>query len=251
MSPGSEPPVERRLYGHRGAPAHFPENSLAAFERALDDGATALETDVHLTRDGHFVAIHDPDGARVAGRTERVADLDLAEVKRWQLKDPSRPDTVHRVPTLVEVMDAFPGVSLSVDLKQADPDVVEPMLELLASRSDGGRVSLCSFHDRQIDRVLALGWDGPTALSRREVAILRLAPWLARRSRYRGRTAQIPRQSGPFRLDGRSFLERCRWLGVRVDFWVVDDPADGRELLDRGARGLMSDDPGRLAHLFR
>ena len=66
-----------RLYAHRGASAHLPENSLEAFEKALADGATALELDIHRTADGHFVVAHDPHGQRMAGVAEHICTLCL------------------------------------------------------------------------------------------------------------------------------------------------------------------------------
>ncbi len=69
------PPHELRLFGHRGSSARLPENTIAAFRQALDDGATALELDVHRTADGHIVVAHDPDGLRMAGVSGRIADL--------------------------------------------------------------------------------------------------------------------------------------------------------------------------------
>jgi glycerophosphoryl diester phosphodiesterase len=53
------------------------------------------------------------------------------------------------------------------------------------------------------------------------------------------------------RLDGRWFIHRCRAMGLRVDYWVVNDPDEARELLDRGATGIITDDPARLAGVFR
>jgi len=242
---------EPRLWGHRGASAVFPENTLAAFARAIADGATALETDVHRTRDGQWVVFHDPDGVRLTANPGRIAHLTLNEVRSWRIPDPRDPSAVHRVPTLEEVLDAHPGITVSVDIKPRSHRVVASILDLLASRPDRHRVILCSFHDRHVDRLRRAGWDGPTALTRLEVAMLRVFPRVPWPERFRGRSAQIPRRSGPFPLDTRRFVERCHRVGVRVDFWVVNRPEDGRTLLARGADGLISDDPARLAHLFR
>src|SRR5215510_5737211 len=71
------------VYAHRGAPAERPENTLASFRRALELGADALETDVHLTADGAVVAIHDATGARVAGVESAISASSLAEIRAW------------------------------------------------------------------------------------------------------------------------------------------------------------------------
>jgi len=241
MTPGR---FRLRLYAHRGASARAPENSLAAFELALADGANALELDVRRTADGHFVVAHDPDGARTAGREERIADVDLDEVRRWTAGGES-------IPTLDELLDAFPGTPLSLDLKPDDPAAVAPLLDLLAAHDGEARITLASFHDHLVWQARRLGWRGRTALTRGEVAALRLAPLAVARRLVRGHAAQVPRRSGMIRLDRRGFLRRCRLLGIRADYWVVNDPAEARALLTAGATGLMTDDPARLAPIFR
>ena len=83
------------------------------------------------------------------------------------------------------------------------------------------------------------------------MALLRFLPAALARRYVAGDAAQIPTQSGPIRLDGRRFLEKCRALGIRTDYWVVNDPAEARRLLDLGATGVMSDDPALIAPVFR
>src|SRR3982751_152869 len=94
-----------RIYAHRGASLEFPENTMAAFRRAAELGADALETDVHATADGVLVTSHDPDGARIFGKPRRIADCRSEEVRSWG------------VPSLEEMVLAFPGVPINVDLK--------------------------------------------------------------------------------------------------------------------------------------
>jgi len=233
-----------RLYAHRGASAHAPENTLPAFETALADGANALELDVHRTADGHFVIAHDPDGARTAGCDERIAEVNLDEVRRWTPGGES-------IPTLTEFLQAFPDTPLSIDLKPNDPAAVEPLLNVLSSHNGEARVTVASFHDRLVWQVRRLGWQGRTALTRSEVAVLRLAPLALAKRFIRGHAAQVPLRSGVIRLDRRGFLDRCRRLGIRADYWVVNDPHEARTLLAAGATGLMSDDPALLAPVFR
>src|SRR5439155_9830985 len=80
-------------------------NTMPAFRRALELGADALETDVHATRDGVLVVSHDPDGERVFGQRRLIADCTFAEVSAWGM------------PSFEELVKAFPGVPLNVDLK--------------------------------------------------------------------------------------------------------------------------------------
>jgi glycerophosphoryl diester phosphodiesterase len=241
---------ELRLYAHRGASAHLPENSLEAFEKALADGATALELDIHRTADGHFVVSHDPDGRRTAGTPDVIRDVDLARIKRWRIRRTGH-TAVFEVPTLDEVLAAFPGVPMSIDHKPGDDSAVPHLLEVLARHGAEEGVTLASFSRRVVDRIRALGYTGRTALTRPEVACLRFLPTGLARRLVAGDAAQIPTHSGPIRLDGGRFLEKCGKLGIRSDFWVVNDPARARELLAAGATGIMTDDPALIAPVFR
>lgn len=244
-----------RLYAHRGASAHLPENTLAAFARGLADGANALELDLHRTRDGHFVVCHDPDGRRMAGVPDRISGLTLAEVKGWDAgrgfvaADGGRSEVGrgHTVPTFAEVLEAFPGVPLSVDLKPDAPWVAPELVELVARHGAERSVTLASFSDRVVAAVRACGYPGPTALTRREVGLLWLLPASLLRGLIFGVAAHVPPRTHRLRLDTDAFLSRCRRLGLRTEYWTVNDPEVALALVRRGATGIMTDDPARIA----
>jgi len=241
-----------RLYGHRGAPAHLPENTLPAFEKALADGANSLEIDVHPTSDGHFVVAHDPDGERMAGVSEQIRTSTLDQVKKWNVAIGMGRQGLphHTVPSLAETLDAFPDVPMSIDLKPDDPDAVTPLLEVVARHGDKDRVTLASFSTRVVRKIRRLGYPGRTTLSKSEVAVLRFLPGALAKRYIEGDAAHIPVVHNGIRLDGRRFIARCRALGLRVDYWVVDDPEEARRLLELGATGIMSDDPALIAPVF-
>jgi glycerophosphoryl diester phosphodiesterase len=88
-----------------------PENTLAAFSRATALGLTHLETDVQTTRDGHVVCFHDATLRRVTGAAGRVADLDLADLRRLRVHG------TETIPTLAEAMASFPAACFAIDLK--------------------------------------------------------------------------------------------------------------------------------------
>jgi glycerophosphoryl diester phosphodiesterase len=249
-----------RLYAHRGASAEAPENTLPAFERALAIGVDALELDVHQTRDGHPVVSHDPTAARMAGRPVAWKQLDLAEARRLDLgwgfvaPDGSRPFAGRgvRIPTFDELLAELPAeVVLNVDLKQATPSMVPAMLEVIRRRRAAHRVVLASFHYRTLLEVRRRGYPGPTALSQPEVmAVLGTPRALLARLPYLGTCAQVPVRAGPIVLAGPRFLARCHGLGMRVDFWTINDPGEARRLLALGADGIMTDDPAAIAPVF-
>lgn len=108
------------VIAHRGASAYEPENTLRAFQRAIEMGATMIELDVHVSRDGFPVIMHDADVARTTDGTGRLGDLSLAEIQRLDAGQGER------VPTLEQVIDLVRGrAQLYVELKgQQTPAVV-------------------------------------------------------------------------------------------------------------------------------
>ena len=249
------------LYGHRGAAGVAPENSYVSFATALADGASALELDVHRTRDGEVVVFHDDDGRRMAHVAARIAEVDFKELAGWDLGHGFAGDTAFvgrglTPPLLRDVIRGFRGVPINIDLKSHDPRLREATIALITQEDAVERVVIASFHDDVIDAVHDSGSAVRTSLGKRGVQVLRLAPMFIvkralRRHIERGGTrVQIPPQAGGIRLDSAAFIARCHALGFAVDYWVINDVTQARELLARGADGLISDHPARLAPLF-
>lgn len=247
------------LYAHRGAASERPENTLSSFARALELGADALETDVHLTLDGHVVAAHDATLARAAGVPVMIRRATLDELRRCDVgwgfvdREGGRPfaGRGERVPTLEEVLDAFPGVPLNVDVKQPTPSMVGPLLDLLRRKRAEGRVLVASFDGATLRAVRAAGYPGRTGLALTEVLRLYATPLAALRAMPPGGSAaQVPPAAQGLRLDSPGFIARCHALGLRVDYWTINDPAEAERLLDLGADGIMTDDPAAIAPVF-
>lgn len=249
-----------RLYAHRGASAELPENTLPAFQRALELGVDALELDVHLTRDGHPLVSHDDTAHRMGGVTAAWRDLDLAAAQAIDLghgfvaADGSRPHAGRgfRAPSFEEVLVELPGVRVNVDIKQARPPMVSPLLRLLRRLKAEDRVTLASFRARTLLAVRQRGYGGETALAQAEVAALCALPVRAIESLpFVGDAAQVPVRAGPVTMGSSWFVAKCHRLGMRVDFWTINDPDQARQLIALGADGIMTDDPARMAPALR
>jgi glycerophosphoryl diester phosphodiesterase len=222
-----------RVYAHRGASRELPENTLPAFRRAVELGADALETDVHVTADGVLVASHDPDGARVFGVPRRIADCSFDEVHAWG------------VPSLEQIVRAFPGMPINVDLKVPAAALAVETLRRVGAEQ---QVTLASFRSSTLRQVRALGYRGETSLGRSEVARLLSLPAAVQRGPLSppGRYAQLPVSLAQPRI-----VARCHALGLRVDYWTVNDPAQARALVQLGVDGIMTDDPAAIVPVVR
>jgi glycerophosphoryl diester phosphodiesterase len=253
-------PRSFRLYAHRGASAELPENTLPAFRRALEYGVDALELDVHLTRDGHPLVSHDPTGERMAGVPRAWRDMDLAEAQQLDVgrgfvaADGGRPHAGKgfHPPSLEQLLIELPGVRLNIDVKQYQPPMVRPLLALLRRCKAEDRVTLASFQSRTLLAIRRRGYGGETALGQPEVlGLVTMPAAVIERMPFLGTAAQVPVRAGPVRFDRPAFIAKCHRLGMRVDFWTINDPAEAHRLIALGADGIMTDDPARLAPALR
>ena len=229
-----------RLYGHRGAAAHHPENTLRAFRAAVDAGVDALETDVRMTADGRIVVFHDADGARTCNQPATILSQSWATVQTWDAGEGEHPILFE------DMLEEWPNLFINVDVKDDNEDAALRTLEIVRKAGREQTVGVATFHPRVADVVHRSGWRGQMGLVAREVAAARLLPSAIGRRFIRGNAAQIPTHSRGFRLDKPGFIARCHKLGLRVDYWTIDDPAEAVHLVQRGADGIVTNDPAAV-----
>jgi len=231
------------VIGHRGAAGLAPENTIEGFRAGLEAGAEALEMDVHLTADRVAIVIHDPGlerttdrGGRIAGMTaEAIRQADAGYRFRSGEEYPWRGRGV-RVPMLEEVLEAFPGVPLLIELKTptAGPEVARVLRESEAA-----------------DRAVVAGEDhrglghfdqAPfhRGASRRDIA----------RAFFRfGRPAaactcfSVPLEYHGMLIPSRRFNREAAKRGSTVHVWTVDDEASAARVWGAGAQGIVTNRP--------
>ncbi|MDQ6525975.1 glycerophosphodiester phosphodiesterase family protein [Nocardioides sp. LHD-245] len=228
-------------FAHRGG-AYHPEiegleNTLAAFRHAAALGYDYLETDVHVTADGVLLAFHDDVLDRVTDRQGAVGRLTLADVRRARIAGREQ------VPTLVELLDAFPDARFNIDLKS--DGAVTALADLVRERDLWDRLLVASFSRRRIRRFRELTGDRvPTAADPWQIVAFRLSPStrLARLLAGRGFAAfQVPHRRRGFTVTTAGLVRRAHAAGLQVHVWTIDDPAEMTTLLDRGVDGLFTD----------
>jgi glycerophosphoryl diester phosphodiesterase len=243
------------LFAHRGAPREHVENTLPAFAAALGHGADVLELDVHMSADGHVVVSHDPDGRRVFGVDAAIATTRFADIKRWRVRHvpPGATDAgrEYEPAALAEVLEAFPFAALNIDIKQDKPDMLPVLFDVIMGHAAEERVLLTSFSARTLARVRRDGYHGPLGMSRRDAALFVLGPRAPRLLPRRGaQRLQLPLRYLGQSLGTRSCIEKAHAAGLRIDYWVVNDPAEAERLLDLGADGVVTDEPAGIAAVF-
>jgi len=244
--------------GHRGCAGEVPENTLASFERALADGAVVIETDVHLTRDGVPVLIHDDDVARVSDRAGAVRDFDWPALRaldagfRFTAPDGSTPYRGRglRIPSLAEALDALPGARLNLELKEDLPGFSERVLAVIREAGREETTLVTSGADRLMQKLraavaqtrsgVALGASGV------EVARFALAARNGEPPPPGAMALQIPTHFAGQPLVTPELLEAANAHGVQVHVWTINEPDEIAALLALGVDGIVSDYPARV-----
>ncbi|MFP2931451.1 glycerophosphodiester phosphodiesterase [Pyxidicoccus sp. 3LG] len=247
---------------HRGGAALAPENTLDAFRQAVERYRTdMLELDVHLTRDGEVVVAHDATLERCTDGTGPLAALTLSELQRLDAGYGFTPDEGRtfpfrgrgaRVPTLREVLRAFPGLPLNVELKPDVPGIEEAFAQLLKEEGALERVCMGSEQDAIGERLAARLPDAchfyPRDALAAFVIALRGGDTPPDDARYT--VLDMPLYFGDIRLVDPAFLRECAARGKWVNVWTVDDPAEMRQLLQEGVGGIMTDRPDVLRQIM-
>lgn len=262
----THPPIQ--VIAHRGASDDAPEHTLAAYRKAIEDGADALECDVRLTADGHLVCVHDRRVNRTSNGRGAVSALELSELAAldfgsWKDREESEsPDwdpvpgeltsvlTLERLLELVtETRAAGRPLQLAIETKHPTRwagQVEERLLHLLkrfeldAPPADGpSPVRIMSFSARSLHRIQVAS---PT------LPAVYLMQFVSPRLRD-GRLPHGARIAGPGMRIVRShpgYIERLHRAGHRAHVWTVDEPEDVELCIDLGVEAIITNRPKQV-----
>lgn len=239
-------------FAHRGGAHYRPnlhrENSRHAFAEAVALGYRYLETDVHLTADGVLVAFHDAELDRVTDTTGRIAELSYEVVARARIggQDP--------IPTLSELLEAFPQARFNIDAKSEG--AVEVLATTIADHDAYERVCVSSFGVRRLHRLRRLlGRRTASAASSAGIAINRFGPWLTAVLDSPAPALQMPLDRRVFGLHLQLLTDRLLATvhrhGKQVHIWTVDDEPELERLIDAGVDGIFTDRPDTLKSVLQ
>ena len=247
------------IIAHRGASALAPENTLAAFRRAIADNAEGLEFDVQLAKDGVPLVIHDFDLKRLAGRGGLVKDFTSAELGkidvgtwfnlRYKKKADERfsAETVPTFAALLEILKNYQGI-LYVELKFADDAVeksVEIVCELIVKSEHLPNIKLKSFNLKAIKhakenfseiRTVALFQPEFRTVFRKQISIFDAA-----------QAHLADELSLHYSLATRKTMKRAKTRNLPVTIWTVDQTVWVKRAIDLGIEAIISNNPARLS----
>ncbi len=233
-----------QIWGHRGASADAPENTLPAFELALVQGADGVELDVQLSSDGEVVVIHDETLDRTTDGTGPVGGRTWAELRALDASGGRPGFAGTRIPLLAEVLELTRGTNavVNVELKTdqvAYPGIEAGVLEVVRASGVGERVLLSSFNHETLGVLRRLG-------AEQRLGALVEDRWFASGPGWPGLDV-VGLGLGavhPSVLDATaSLLADARERGLAVNVWTVNEPLDLHRLFALGVDAIMTDVP--------
>jgi glycerophosphoryl diester phosphodiesterase len=240
------------VIAHRGGGRLRPENTLVAFDHAVALGADALECDVHVSKSGEVVVIHDDTVDRTTNARGAVAAYTARELQQmdagWSFVDLQGRTSFRQqgigVPRLEDALRRFPTTPFVIEIKGDDPAIVPHVLDVIARHRRGRDVVLGGFNHGVLAAVRAQAADLVTSASIDEVRSAVRRAWCGLSPRATGcRLFQMPVRYHGRRILRRHLTRAIRRASLPVHAWVVDDPAEMRQLLDWGVTGIITDRP--------
>lgn len=268
-------------FAHQGGAREAPSNTLYAFKTAIPKGADALEMDLHMTADGEIVVIHDPTVDRTTNGGGLVDAMTLEEIKQldaahWWVpgyvtrQDAPDEDYVFRgvatgekplpegfeandftIPTLREVLEAFPQVFINMEIKQTAPATKpyeDKVARILRDFGRGDDVIVAAFNDSALETFRTMAPEITTSAATGEA----LALWQWMKGEVPElppipyQALQLPPVWGEIKVLDDSLVEAAAKLDLALHVWTIDEEDDMEEYLSLGVHGLMTDRPSAL-----
>ena len=242
----------RLVFAHRGGAKLAPENTMAAFENGQAAGSDGLECDVHLSRDGIPVVIHDATLDRTTGSRGPVSALSADELRRVDAgyrfqaagEHPFRGHDIG-VPRLEDVLRRFPDARVIIEMKNGLPELARAVIDVVRRTAAVESVCVGSFYQAGLDLIRAEAKEIATSASESEARWTLYRSWTGWpfRSPRPYCAFQVPQRAGRLQVTTPSFIRQAHHDEARVDVWVVDEPSDVERLFSFGVDGVISDRP--------
>ncbi|ASS76269.1 hypothetical protein CIG75_15840 [Tumebacillus algifaecis] len=251
------------VLAHQGASAYAPSNTMEAFRLAVEMGADAFETDVHMTKDGYVVVSHDDTVDRLTNGTGFIKYKTLAELREIDFGYKFTPDGGQTfpfrgkgvtIPTLEEVLKEFPTMRVNMDIKQTTPPMEAALVETINACQAKDRVLIASFHTSTMKRFRRLASSRIATGANTRDMVEFICYWRTGLHKFYKPPVdafQVPEQGYGVRVVTPKMIEIAHRHGVKVHVWTINEEADIHRLLKWGVDGICSDYPDRVVKVMQ
>jgi glycerophosphoryl diester phosphodiesterase len=258
--------VDRRplVIAHQGGEGLWPSSSRYAYDQAVEMGVDVLEGDVHITRDGELVLIHDEEVDRTTNGTGLVSDMNLEEIQAldggyyWTEDEETYPyrGQGHTIATLRELFEVYPDILYNVEIKKSEGSIPGPLCDLIREFGLEDRVLVASFYQDKIDEFRAACPAVATSAAQDEVVRFFAMNTLLLGPLYSPRVSsvQVPEyrevQGVNLKIVTPGFVSAAHARNMEVHVWTVNDPDDMQRMIALGVDGIITDRPDLLLDLL-
>jgi glycerophosphoryl diester phosphodiesterase len=251
------------VIAHQGGEGIYPSNTMYAFERAVKMGVDMLDLDVHSSKDGQLVVIHDDSVDRSTNGKGKVQELTLQQLQAldagWYWPQRSKESDPHpfrgqgiRIPALEEVFKAFPQIPYTIEIKQESPSIAVPFCEMLRQYKLERRVIVASFREPAMREFRAACPEVMTSMVESEVRpiVYYGLVGLTELASPASSALQVPVKASGFEVVTPGLVSWATRRGVVVQPWTINEPDEMRRLIKMGVHGINTDRPDLLLEVL-
>lgn len=241
--------MKTQIWAHRGASAYAPENTLEAFQLAIDMKSDGIELDVYLTVDGELAVIHDGSIDRTSNGSGSVNEIPFTEMRKYDFSYSDKFGDKYKnvkIPTLAEVFDIVyaSGIMVNVELKSTGAELIRKVLDCEKQMKMTGRIVYSAFWHHNLTAVLDADSDAFVApLYSNNI----VKPWCYANSF--GARALHPHYKDVY--FNENYVANSHELGIRVHPWTVDDEVNLQKLIDMGIDAIITNKPDVALSLIK
>ena len=249
------------VIAHQSGDGVWPGETMLAYQNAVDLGVDVLEMDIHITKDGELILMHDETVDRTTNGTGEIESMTLAELKKldaaydWSPDDgktfPYRGQGI-QVATLEEIFQAFPEMRMTIEIKKTNASMAKPFCDLIREYNMQDKVLVASFHDERLKEFRAECPEVATSSAKNETTVFVLLT-----KAYLGGfyspifySLQVPEESGGITVMTPAFVRAAHARNLAVEPWTINDEETMRKIIEWGVDGIITDRPDILMEVL-
>ncbi len=242
------------VIAHQGGDGLWPGDTLFAYNNAVKLGVDVLEMDIHITKDGELVLMHDESVDRTTDGTGEIESMTLPELKKLDAGYDWSPDEGRNFPfrgqgvtvtTLEEVFQAFPNMHMTIEIKKSKASMIKPFCSLIRESNMQDKILVASFYDEKLKEFRAECPEVATSSAKHETTVLVLLTKSFLGGFYSPKfySLQVPEESGGITVMTEAFVRAAHERNLAVEPWTINDAKTMRLFINWGVDGIITDRP--------
>ncbi len=242
------------VIAHQGGDGVWPGESMLAYQNSVALRVDVLEMDIHITKDGELILMHDETVDRTTDGTGEIETMTLADLKKLDAAYDWSPDEGQTFPyrgqgiqvvTLEEIFKTFPEMHMTIEIKKTNASMTKPFCALIREYNMQDKVLVASFYDERLKEFRAECPEVATSSAKNETTVFVLLTKVFLGGFYSPPfySLQVPEESGGITVMTESFVRAAHTRNLAVEPWTINDEATMQKLIEWGVDGIITDRP--------